>query len=54
MGRGGVEERAMETYLFPQISPALPLQVMNPVDDTSLHFTVSLKFNLPLMALFKI
>ena len=54
LGRGGVEERAMETCQFPRLSPALPLQVMNPVDNTSLHFTVSLKFNLPLMALFKI
>ena len=41
LGRGEVEERAMETYQSLQISPALPLHVMDPVDNTSLHFAAT-------------
>lgn len=44
LGRGEVEEQAMETYQSPWISPALPLHMMDPVDNTSLHFMVRLKF----------
>lgn len=37
MGRG-IEERAMETSQSPKVSPGLPLHVMGPADNTSLHF----------------